>query len=216
LTLGVAHHASGFNYSGTLDVGGHTVVLLDADSAELGRLTTLADGGRLVSVNGVALGSADVLRSSGMARVDGAVINDGLVHAQDGALSFSGAVSGYGRFAGDLRFLGGQMPGGAGVARLDFNGGNVSIASFSTLTLDIWRLAEMAAPGVADTPSEGLLYDQLTGIDTLRFDGDLVLNFGPGFTVEPGTSLQLFGFSSFVGSFAGDRITVNGLDGAEI
>jgi len=49
-------------------------------------------------------------------------------------------------------------------------------------------------------------------INNLDFNGRLALVFGKGFTPLAGTSIDLFQFASFIGSFDPNRISVSGLD----
>jgi hypothetical protein len=106
---------TGWNFPGTLKVGSNSVLLLDADVAELGALTTLAAGGRLDSFAGARLGpdgSADptkALTAAGNAVVDGAFTNNGLVNGPTDPgqwLTFEDDVDGLGTFVGNIRFKG--------------------------------------------------------------------------------------------------------------
>lgn len=78
LTIGVASDADGFNSGGTLDVGSHTVTLLDANLVGLGSLTSL-DGGTLIAANGVTTNGADVIAGVGTIETNAQVRNDGVV-----------------------------------------------------------------------------------------------------------------------------------------
>ena len=202
LTLGDADAPGGYAFGGTLHIGSQQVVLLASDTAALGVLTTLGDGGRLVTANGAALGSGQTLRSSGNASIQGDFINNGAVVAAEGAsgvLSFRNDVHGAGSFAGAVRFQAGYGPGNSPAA-VSFNGGDVSFDSASTLTMEL----------LDTTPGSG--YDQLLHIHTLTFNGTLNLVFGERFVFTPGTRLNLFDFQRFAGSLDAANITVSGYD----
>ena len=67
----------GFQFVGTLLVSaGDTVVVRDADVAELGALTILVTNGRLVAVNGLEIGTGDTLAGNG-AIVGDLIVRDG-------------------------------------------------------------------------------------------------------------------------------------------
>ena len=73
LTLGNAADVNGFNFGGTLNVNNSSVILKDANFADLGTSTTLS-GGTLTAANGVNLGSSSTLSGFGSvnAKVSGA------------------------------------------------------------------------------------------------------------------------------------------------
>lgn len=202
LTLGDADAKGGYAFGGSLHVGSQQVVLLSADTAALGLLTTLGEGGSLVSINGAELGHGQTLSYSGNASIQGAFINNGTVAAaagSSGVLSFRNDVQGAGSFAGEIRFEAGFRPGNSPAA-VDFNGGDVSFDSSSTLTIELLNA----------TPGSG--HDQLLNINRLSFYGTLNLVFGEDFSLTPGTRLSLFDFKSFVGHLDAEHITVSGYD----
>lgn len=58
--------ANGFDFAGTLLIaGGHGVTVRDADLAQLGILTMIADGGHLTALGGVEVGNQERLAGSG-------------------------------------------------------------------------------------------------------------------------------------------------------
>lgn len=193
LTLGRTDRSDGYAYGGWLDAGAQQVVLLDRDQAELGRATTLADGGQLVTVNGARLDAGEELRSNGRASVQGRFVNNGFTAAETGELSFFDDVSGAGAFAGNLRFLAGFNPGNS-VAQVSFGGGDVSFGPASRLTM------EFDATG----------HDRLVDIGRFSFAGLLTLQFDAGFVPVVGRALSLFDFDSFDGALDASRITVAG------
>lgn len=201
LALGRANVDTGFAYRGTLVVGQHTVTLNDADAAELGTLTTLADGGRLVAANGVRLAANSTLQATGEAQVQGFFNNGGQVDGGSGRLSFLGGVGGTGGYSGNIGFEAGFAPGN-GVANIAFGSGDVHFGAGAVLTLDI----NGSGPG---------RYDRLSDIGALDFGGALVLSFGADFT--PGSArLNLLDFDNFSGSFDPARITVTGIDAGRL
>ena len=64
LTLGDASSNAGFSTTGTLNVGGNTVTLLDMNVATLGVSTTLG-GGTLIADQGLSLSAGDVISGNG-------------------------------------------------------------------------------------------------------------------------------------------------------
>lgn len=201
LALGSAASVDGFDYRGTLEVGGHAVSLADADLARLGALTTLAAGGALSSVNGILLAGNRRLEAQGDAAVQGAFVNNGTVDATAGALRFAGDVSGNGSFAGTLAFDAGFAPGQDGIAAVSFGGGSAQFGAGSMLTLEIAGTSLLGG------------YDRLTDLGTLDFGGHLTLAFGAGFQPTGNTTrLMLLDFETFAGGFDPAFISVTGID----
>jgi len=198
LSLGRASASNGYAFRGTLDVGSQTVTLLDSDLADLGSLTTLANGGLLNAANGLRLAATRTLASTGETTVQGRFVNAGQVNSSDGRLVFESDVSASGGFAGDIGFLAGFAP-GEGIANVGFGAGNVKFAEASVLTLEI----NGAGAG---------RFDRLSDIGTLSFASALTLAFGADFTAPATTRLTLIDFDSFVGAFDPSRITVTGFD----
>jgi len=201
LTLGLLSRSDGFAFAGTLDAADQQVLLLDRDWAQLGSLTHLGSGGRLVSVNGALLTPGASLLSDGDASVQGRFVNDGDVAALHGQLSFVDDVSGSGSFSGAVRFLAGYAP---GAAQVGFGHGSVDFGANARLTLDI------------DGTTPGAGFDRLADIGTLSFDGVLTLAFGSGFSAAPGTRLALLDFDAFAGRLDTSRIVVTGFDAARL
>ncbi|MDD2660417.1 MAG: hypothetical protein PHY54_12190 [Methylococcales bacterium] len=199
LTLGDANSATGFVYGGNLATGSNRVILLDQGIAQLGVATTLGDGGQLEAGKGINLSAGETLSYTGNASILGNFTNNGAVSGSSGALTFMNDVNGAGSFSGNIVFHAGYSTGNAPAA-IDFNGGNVSYDATSVLTLDIF----------GNTP--GTQFDQLLNINNLDFNGRLALVFGKGFTPLAGSSIDLFQFASFIGSFDPNRISVSGLD----
>ena len=199
LTLGRLDADNAFDYAGSLTVGlAAQVVLLDRTRAQLGSSTSIANDGRLASINGARIGPGQTLVGDGNTSVQGRFTNDGAVRSQAGRLTFFDDVDGSGSFAGNVLFRAGYTP-GAGAVRVSFNGGAATFDAYAVLTLQIF----------GDTP--GSQYDQLADIGTLRFDGRLVLDFG-SYAPQAGSHFALIGFGSFGGALAADRIDVLGFD----
>ena len=148
LVAGDGGSPTGWAFPGTLSVGPHSALLLDADVAELGALTTLAAGGRLNSFAGARLGpdgSADptkVLGASGSAVVDGVFTNNGLVNGPTDPgqwLTFEDDVDALGTFTGNIRFKGDYTVGmgaAAFAAATCFEGSTVLVGEGCGLDLD--------------------------------------------------------------------------------
>lgn len=120
-----------------------------------------------------------------------------------GSLTFLNDVTGPGSFAGNIVFRAGYSPGNS-PAIVDFGGGDATFDDASVLKLELFG------------PTPGTEHDLLANIGHLRFDGRLHLVFGNGFLPAPGERFSLFEFQSFSGSFAADRIDVDGIDRAHL
>ena len=199
LTMGDPASINGYDFAGTLAVGGNQVTLLDANRARLGSATTISDGGKLIGINGLMLDAGQTLTATGSALIQGNFLNDGIIDgpAASEYLTFDDTVSGAGTFSGNIEFLQGYEPGNS-AASISFGDGNVNFGDNSVLTMEILGL------------SAGDQYDRLTDIGLLDFQGKLKLVFG--FTPEIGNTFNLFGFSGFSGSL--DNFEVIGLDSA--
>lgn len=79
LTMG-ANTTSGFSYLGTLDVGSHSVTLVDSNQAVLGGETIL-DGGTLSCATGI--GNQNGAAISGKGTLTGNVVNAGMIEPTD-------------------------------------------------------------------------------------------------------------------------------------
>ena len=204
LTLGQLGSSSGFSFGGELNVGSNQVLLLSAAKAALGSSTSIGDGGRVGTFNGADLAHGRTLSFTGNASIQGEFTNHGSVSRAGpaGTLTFHNDVTGAGSFAGDIVFRAGYSPGNSPAA-VDFNGGDVTYDSNALLTMEI----------LGNSP--GTQYDQLVGINTLTFNGRLSVVFGNGFAPAAGR-FQLFGFQSFAGALAPDRIDVTGFDRARL
>lgn len=203
LTMGLLSRSDGFAFGGLLELGTQQVVLLDSDLAGLGAMTTMQSGAQLVTVNGARIDPGSALRGFGSTSVQGRFVNDGLVQAATGQISFFSNVSGNGSFAGDVCFLAGFDPGNAPgnrTAQVGFGGGKISFGQHAVLTLQI------------DGTTPGSSFDRLIGMGELSFDGTLVLDFGAGFAAAPGTVLSLFDFNSFSGRLDAAHTVVHGYD----
>ena len=179
---------------------GRTLSLLSANAAQLGTLNTLGAGARLVSANGAVLAGGEVLEAGAGARVQGPFVNHGQVRAFGaGVLSFEGAVSGGGSFAGHVAFSGRFTPGAAGNS---FGGGDVDFGVGSELRLNLDGSDPVA----------------LRDVGAMSLQGSLRLDFEPGFgeLAAAGLILDLADFSSFSGSFSAAKVQVSGFDAGRL
>lgn len=204
LTLGDANLAGGFAHAGELRVEHDaTALLLSADAAQLGSLTELQAGARLITLNGAQLTQGGVLSFQGDATVQGEFIHQGHIEGTGGTLSFLNDVQGAGSFAGSVQFKAGYQPGNS-PASIDFGGGRLSFGEHAVLTLEFFG----AQPGSG--------YDQLLNIAWMEFNGTLNLQFDSSFKPLAGSRFQVFDFTQFSGSLRADRITVTGLDRGQL
>lgn len=195
LILGDSKRSDGFDFDGHLVVAG-SVALHDADVAELGYRTDLADGSRLGSTHGVHVGDGSLLVAAGYSTITDGLRLDGLLDARGAVVTLQGLIDGSGSLrGGELRFEGGHQPGAA----TDFGGGVARYLERSILTLDIGGVA----PGS---------FDALRGLATLEIAGRLVLDFAPGASFSSGERLQLFDTAGFAGTMDAGRIVVTGFD----
>lgn len=185
LSLGNAASPEGFAFEGELDVGSARVELRDANQAQLGLLTRLGAGGRLVAANGMALDAGELLRADGASSVQGALRNNGRVQSGNGLLSLLGDVDGEGSFGGRLHFAAGFNP-GAGALSLDFGGGHVSLGDHAVLTLQILGAG---------------LHDALRQIGTLGLDGTLRIELDTNFEPLAGQRFDLLDWTLLNGRF---------------
>ncbi|MHC4717852.1 MAG: PEP-CTERM sorting domain-containing protein, partial [Planctomycetota bacterium] len=194
LSLGDASSLAGFTSAGELKVNRHTVVLLDANEAVLGSLTTIGDAGRwgtLTAANGSLLGFGRNL--SGYGYVHGDFVNNGYVLGQGTGgegqrLEFTGTVSGVGSFGGDVHFSGVYSP-GLSTAAVEFDG-NVSFASGSTVRIEL---------GGREPGSQ---HDQLNVAGLAELDGTLDISLINGFVPAVGDEIEVLTCGSRSGRFA--------------
>lgn len=203
LTLSNGVFSTGFDFHGVLEVGSETVTLLDSGWADLGSLTRLGQGGRLVSPSGVRLGALDAIQSLGDARIDAKVNNGGEIFANGGTLTFGRDVSGNGQIVGDVVFEA-VLSSGADPIDMSFGRGDVTFAETSTLVLRI------------ESSSQREGFDKLLEMDLLSFQGVLKLEFATGFHAVAGERFQLLGFQSFDGTLDEGNVRVTGLDAGRV
>lgn len=194
LLAGDMTSATGWDLAGTLNVGSNNVLLLDADVAELGELTTIGAGGKLVSLNGMRLGPAAsvdpmlVLDVLAEATVDGAFRNNGTVNGPGGSdwLTFVDDVTGAGSYTGNICFSDDYSPGNSAAA-----------VGFENLSLegpvDLW----MEVGGLV----QGAEYDHLDVSGDLFLDGTLDVTLISGFNPSLGDDFDLFDWGSLTGAF---------------
>lgn len=199
LALGNVASARGFAFAGVLDVDTQDVVLLDADVAELGLSTRLAEGGRLSAPHGLHLARGHLIVAEGSAVVDGELHNEGTVSGPEtGVLRFLDDVRGPGGFGGRVAFEGAYRPGNSPAA-VDFNGGDAIFDATSLLVLEVLG------------PTPGVQFDRLTGIRHLTFDGRLSLAFSGGYVPAAGQRFDVLDFETLTGGFDPARIEVTGV-----
>ncbi len=195
LLVGDMASTDGFRFDGHLDVAGNTVMLLDADVAELGTLTTLGPGGRLDSLGGVQLGPASsvdparLLSADGSATIDSNFTNNGRINgpAGDEWLKFNYDVGGAGSYTGNVVFSGDFSPGNSPAA--------VSLENF---LLDPTSSLLMEIGGT----QPGRQYDQLVVSGLAELGGMLELELLNDYTLDPAVSYQLI-TGSTTSRFAG-------------
>ncbi|WP_172992161.1 beta strand repeat-containing protein [Lacipirellula parvula] len=187
LTLGDARYINGFSgFNGTLAAGAHQLNLLSGGFANLGSLNTLA-GGTLASLNGLNLLSGR--RLTGFGSVQGAFLHQGAVTGGSGedVLLFTGAVSGPGSFAGNVRFDGSYSP-GFGITAVNFE--NLALTANSRLDIEIGGM------------EAGSQFDQLNAAGALSLDGVLRVSLLGDFAPTAGQSFDLLNWATLSGQFA--------------
>jgi hypothetical protein len=187
LAIGDLNHSAGFSFAGATTVAaGATLLIQDADSAQLGHTTTLGAGGRLVSVNGVTLGSSQTLSASGAASIDGNFANQGTVHGPGGTaqLVFLDDVSGGGSYTGNITFSDGFAPGNSP--------GSVHFAG--NATYDASSLIEMELGALAH---DHIAVDGLLKLGGGALEVDYYGSFSPG----AGARFDLFDWGTLEGAF---------------
>ena len=205
LSLGNLSSSTGFEFGGTLDVGGNSVILHDSNNAVLG-VDTILDGGRLISINGIELQSGNQLTTLSTtgenSLIDGAFTNNGTVHGattEGDYLIFTDDVDGAGSFTGNVLFSDAFNPGNSpGVVSLE----NILLDSSSTLGIELagidfgqFDMLDISGDAVLEgaldvslingfelgASQEFLILDidgSVTGLFAGFGEGDLVGNFG--------------------------------------
>ena len=190
LTIGNVERLDGFSFPGTLNVDNHQVIVLDADRADLGRNTILAQGGRLSAPNGFNLGSNRSLTATGDALIDGDFTNNGSVDGPtSGDLSFNDNVNGAGSYTGNIRFLQGFSPGNSpGLITFD----DVTFGNTSNLDIELGGLLA------------GTEFDQLRILGDAHLGGELTVSLIDDFPLDYGQSFEILEIAgSRFGQFAG-------------
>lgn len=156
---------------GSLNVGGHDVVLLDKDRARLTHGVSTIAGGRLRTIAGLELLSPAALEGNGV--IEGRLINQGRLEATNGQLVLKDSVRGNGAFLGTLVFDGLFEPGN----------------STSQVTMEspqFRRLVRLELGGTAPGA-----YDQLRMLGQARLDAPIDVLFIDGFQPSPGEQFTL-------------------------
>ena len=192
LIIGNASSASGFAFSGTLEVGSHHVVLEDADTAQLGATTRIDAGGRLNSFNGILLSSTRtvVVSAGASASISSNFTNNGSVAGPSDAgklLTFNNKVSGIGSYTGNVQFSDGLSPGINGAASILLE--NFSFLQTTTLSLELGGL------------TAGSQHDRLVFTGTGAIDGTLNITLINGFQPALGNTFILLDGGTLTGAF---------------
>ena len=210
LTLGNNTALDGFFSNGSLNVNGHTVTIRDSNRGVLGSLTSIgsthpepvgggfftpaADYGTLTAANGLLLPEGNNL--SGWGTVGGAFKDQGHVQAlqppallnlRPQQLTFTGAVTGRGSFAGDVLFEGSYSPGDS-PAQVEF--GSMTLGADATLVIELGGL------------EPGSQHDKLLA-DAAHLAGALEVDLINGFTPQLGDTFDVISATAGVtGAFA--------------
>jgi autotransporter-associated beta strand protein len=203
-TLGSSTNLAGFNYDGTLNVGGNAVAL-QSGSGTSTISNVLLGFGSLTSVHGIALNYGGSLTATGSATVNGLFYNLGTGGASatvigptgGNFLTFTGPFAGNGSIGGNVRFLNTVTPGNnSGVADGTTIINPPGVTDFSKATLII---------GISGDTTPGTDYDNysvLNGATVSLGSGisptsssTLQLTTKNGFVVTAGDSFNLFVFS---------------------
>jgi T5SS/PEP-CTERM-associated repeat protein len=197
LAIGSTTDVNGFGTQGKLQVGAHTVTLLDAndavfDSLSLTKLGSGASPGTLNSANGLTLDFGGNITGYGTIgtpnNIAKPLINNGHITGNSvaQAITLGGYVKGVGTFD-NVSFTGTFSP---GLSPTILTVGNVSLSPTSTLVMELG----------GTIPGSG--YDQIQSSGALAFDGTLQVSLINGFTPAAGQSFNLFDWLSTSGSFA--------------
>ncbi|MBA3484980.1 MAG: hypothetical protein H0T51_24550 [Pirellulales bacterium] len=190
LTLGDANSTRGFNFAGVAAIGaGAMLNLLDADKAGLGAVTTLAAGGRLNSLNGVALDGGEIMTASGAAEIAGKFTNQGTVNGPTAAgqfLTFADDVDGIGSYTGNVLFSDGFS---AGASPTQVSLENVAFDATAELSIELGG----ATPGSQ--------FDQLTVAGDAMLSGKLKMSLINDFTPSIGQTFTILSANAVDGTF---------------
>lgn len=179
----------GLNVRGTLNAMGNS---------QINGAVTLTQSTGLIETKNGSLAFADAVN-----------YNTGKIKTDAGATTqFLGSLQGTGNFYGPGTVdIEGIYSLGSSPTQIDFGGGNLKFGLTSILDLDI--VGNLTTDILGNHTA--YQYDQLTGINTLSFSGELMLNF-TSFIPTPDSRFQLFNFASFAGSFDPSDIVVAGFD----
>jgi hypothetical protein len=132
LIMGDPLTVNGFSNVGTLNLGGHTVTILDSNLSFVNNCS-LTSGGHLIAANGIQVSSGTTL-SGNNSLVDSDVTNAGTITAAGPGIRFGGIVtrSGSGTISGTtvgFNSGGGYTGDGTISANVDFDAGSTCTAS---------------------------------------------------------------------------------------
>jgi hypothetical protein len=178
LLVGDPASNTGVDFSGTLQVAGHAVSLLDAGTATLRGVASLG-GGTMSTFAGLDLTSTAIML--GFGTVHGNVVNQGVVNGivapppASSGITFTGIVSGAGSFPGITVFSGLYSP-----------GNSPAIVSLGSPSFS--GVLRMEIGGVLP----GSRHDQLSISGVASLDGRLELVLINGYLPQAGDVFQLF------------------------
>ncbi len=198
MTLGTSNASLGVEFGGSLEIGPHTLTLLDSDGAEFyGDVTLGLNGtsstapGRLQAARGITLMTGQTITGAGTIEVGSAsasaFTNNGALSGTSAAspLVLSGYVTGNGTMA-NVEVRGTLDP---GVPTTIANYG--SVVYQGTLALDLR----------GNTPGTG--YDQINHSTNATLGGTLSVTLGNNYVPVPGSQWTLIKTSgSFTGQFS--------------
>ena len=196
LTVGDANRTDGFSWNGTLQVASSNTspgtLRLDSATPILLHSATLLDGpgARLVTLNGAQLAPGGTITATDSSRISSAFRNDGAVSGPTGDgrfLTFDGAVSGTGSFAGNVRFEGGLSPGASPALQ---QAGTVVFAPTNTLHMELGGHVR------------GTEYDAIDATGSITLGGSLEVVLLGQFVPGAGDVFDLLSASHITGSFA--------------
>ncbi|QEG33640.1 hypothetical protein [Bythopirellula goksoeyrii] len=196
LTLGDANAFDGFVSAGNMTVDADSIILLDRNQAQLGTLTTVIGGGKVVAANGVVLDFASAITGDGNIDTPNdplrPTIINGTVEGTSSNLSigFNGYVKGIGML-NNVYFTGTHAP---GLSPAELLVGNLTYANSATLEIEIGGL------------TAGNSFDKLTSNGILDLDGTLDVTFLNNFMPSLGDSFEIITAANVIDEFAFENL----------
>ncbi|TWU29953.1 beta strand repeat-containing protein [Bythopirellula polymerisocia] len=200
LTLGDPNAFDGFVSAGNMTVDADSIILLDRNQAQLGALTTVIGGGKVVAANGVVLDFASAITGDGEIETPNdplrPTIINGTVEGTSSNLNigFNGYVKGVGML-NNVYFTGTHAP---GLSPTELSVGNLTYANSATLEIELGGL--VAGSG----------HDQINSDGTVTLNGTLDVSLLNNFMPSIGDTFEIITATIVVDMFSVESLPAIG------